>query len=131
MHHDTSTEMHHDYQVLLQILNFATVISTGLMIWKGLGIVTNTESPIVVVLRSVVSFTRQRVASTHKLRINRKVVCQSKRGGIVLSIICEFRYQSKRKRKEWMDEEKVEMGVKGEEKREREREKISGLIIST
>jgi len=36
--------------VLLQILNFATVISTGLMIWKGLGLVTNTESPIVVVL---------------------------------------------------------------------------------
>jgi len=38
-------------QVLLQILNFASVIASGLMIWKGLGIVTNTESPIVVVLR--------------------------------------------------------------------------------
>jgi len=36
--------------LLLQVLNFATVISTGLMIWKGLGLVTNTESPIVVVL---------------------------------------------------------------------------------
>ena len=36
--------------VLLQILNFASVIASGLMIWKGLGLVTNTESPIVVVL---------------------------------------------------------------------------------
>lgn len=32
-------------------MNFAMVISTGLMVWKGLGLVTNTESPIVVVLR--------------------------------------------------------------------------------
>jgi len=37
-------------QVALQILQFASVISTGLMMWKGLGLVTNTESPIVVVL---------------------------------------------------------------------------------
>ncbi|KAH8833880.1 signal peptidase complex catalytic subunit SEC11 [Flagelloscypha sp. PMI_526] len=37
-------------QVLLQVLNFANVIASGLMIWKGLGIVTNSESPIVVVL---------------------------------------------------------------------------------
>jgi len=37
-------------QILLQILNFATVIASGLMIYKGLGIVTNNESPIVVVL---------------------------------------------------------------------------------
>ncbi|CUA75618.1 hypothetical protein RSOLAG22IIIB_05983 [Rhizoctonia solani] len=36
--------------VLLQIMNFAMVISTGLMVWKGMGLVTNTESPIVVVL---------------------------------------------------------------------------------
>jgi len=36
--------------VLLQILNFASVIASGLMIWKGLGLLTNTESPIVVVL---------------------------------------------------------------------------------
>ncbi|TEB25509.1 signal peptidase complex catalytic subunit SEC11 [Coprinellus micaceus] len=36
--------------VLLQVLNFASVIASGLMIWKGLGIVTNSESPIVVVL---------------------------------------------------------------------------------
>lgn len=38
-------------QVLLQVLNFASVLATGLMIWKGLGLVCNTESPIVVVLR--------------------------------------------------------------------------------
>ncbi|KAF8323879.1 putative signal peptidase [Clavulina sp. PMI_390] len=37
-------------QILLQILQFATVIATGLMMWKGLGLITNTESPIVVVL---------------------------------------------------------------------------------
>lgn len=35
---------------LLQVLNFASVLATGLMIWKGLGIACNTESPIVVVL---------------------------------------------------------------------------------
>ncbi|KAG8981662.1 Signal peptidase complex catalytic subunit [Tulasnella sp. 427] len=37
-------------QVMLQVLNFATVIATGLMIWKGLGLALNNESPIVVVL---------------------------------------------------------------------------------
>ncbi|KAJ7326348.1 hypothetical protein DFH08DRAFT_337675 [Mycena albidolilacea] len=36
--------------VLLQTLNFASVIASGLMIWKGLGLITNSESPIVVVL---------------------------------------------------------------------------------
>lgn len=44
-----------DIQVLLQLLNFASVIASGLMIWKGLGLFFNTESPIVVVLRSVLS----------------------------------------------------------------------------
>lgn len=38
-------------QVLLQMLNFASVLASGLMMWKGLGLITNTESPIVVVLR--------------------------------------------------------------------------------
>lgn len=38
-------------KVLLQVLNFASVIASGLMIWKGLGLITNSESPIVVVLR--------------------------------------------------------------------------------
>ncbi|KAI6145106.1 hypothetical protein BKA82DRAFT_4170114 [Pisolithus tinctorius] len=36
--------------LLLQLLNFASVIASGLMIWKGLGLFFNTESPIVVVL---------------------------------------------------------------------------------
>ncbi|KAI0772947.1 hypothetical protein BD413DRAFT_473757 [Trametes elegans] len=36
--------------VLLQVLNFTSVLASGLMIWKGLGLLTNTESPIVVVL---------------------------------------------------------------------------------
>jgi hypothetical protein len=37
-------------QILLQLLNFATVISSGLIAWKFLSIVTNSESPVVVVL---------------------------------------------------------------------------------
>ena len=41
-------------QALLQALNFANVIASGLMMWKGLGLICNTESPIVVVLRWVV-----------------------------------------------------------------------------
>ncbi|KAH9934223.1 uncharacterized protein B0H18DRAFT_980083 [Fomitopsis serialis] len=36
--------------VLLQVLNFIQVLGSGFMMWKGLGLVTNTESPIVVVL---------------------------------------------------------------------------------
>jgi len=37
-------------QVYYQVLNFGMIISTALMIWKGLMVVTNSESPIVVVL---------------------------------------------------------------------------------
>ncbi|KAG1678929.1 Signal peptidase complex catalytic subunit SEC11A [Nymphon striatum] len=37
-------------QVLYQVLNFGMVVSSALMIWKGLMIVTGSESPIVVVL---------------------------------------------------------------------------------
>lgn len=47
-------DTHRFAQVLLQVLNFASVLTTGLMIWKGLGLVCNTESPIVVVLRCAV-----------------------------------------------------------------------------
>ncbi|GAA5883103.1 hypothetical protein JCM8547_004050, partial [Rhodosporidiobolus lusitaniae] len=36
--------------VLIQALNFAMVLSTALMMWKGLSVVCNTESPVVVVL---------------------------------------------------------------------------------
>ncbi|GAA6061313.1 hypothetical protein JCM10212_005427 [Sporobolomyces blumeae] len=36
--------------VLTQALNFAMVLSTALMMWKGLSVACNTESPIVVVL---------------------------------------------------------------------------------
>lgn len=36
--------------VLLQVLNFMSVLASGFMMWKGLGLLTNTESPIVVVL---------------------------------------------------------------------------------
>ena len=53
-------------QILLQILQFASVIATGLMMWKGLGLVTNTESPIVVVLRCIV-FARGQTSS-HNLK---------------------------------------------------------------
>lgn len=37
-------------QLLSQVLNFALILSTAFMIWKGLGISSNSPSPIVVVL---------------------------------------------------------------------------------
>ena len=37
-------------QILYQVLSFAMVISTALMIWKGLIIATGSEAPIVVVI---------------------------------------------------------------------------------
>ena len=52
-------------QALLQALNFCNVIASGLMMWKGLGLLTNTESPIVVVLRYLVP--------TH--RLPRRCIC--------------------------------------------------------
>ncbi|KAK8726128.1 hypothetical protein OTU49_010384 [Cherax quadricarinatus] len=37
-------------QLFYQVLNFAMIVSSALMIWKGLMVVTGSESPIVVVL---------------------------------------------------------------------------------
>ncbi|TPX54145.1 hypothetical protein PhCBS80983_g06028 [Powellomyces hirtus] len=37
-------------QLAQQTLNFCLIVSSALMIWKGLSVVTNSESPIVVVL---------------------------------------------------------------------------------
>uniref|UniRef100_T1ISQ2 Signal peptidase complex catalytic subunit SEC11 n=1 Tax=Strigamia maritima TaxID=126957 RepID=T1ISQ2_STRMM len=37
-------------QLIYQVLNFGTIVSSALMIWKGLMVVTGSESPIVVVL---------------------------------------------------------------------------------
>ena len=37
-------------QTLMQVLNFALVLSTAFMLWKGLSVVTDSPSPIVVVL---------------------------------------------------------------------------------
>jgi len=37
-------------QLVAQVLNFALVLSTAFMLWKGLGVITNSASPIVVVL---------------------------------------------------------------------------------
>jgi hypothetical protein len=37
-------------QFAAQILNFALVLSTAFMLWKGLSVVSNSPSPIVVVL---------------------------------------------------------------------------------
>ncbi|KAL1311435.1 hypothetical protein AAFC00_001596 [Neodothiora populina] len=37
-------------QLATQVLNFALVLSTAFMLWKGLSIVTDSSSPIVVVL---------------------------------------------------------------------------------
>lgn len=38
-------------QLLYQVLNFGMIVSSALMIWKGLMFATGSESPIVVVLR--------------------------------------------------------------------------------
>uniref|UniRef100_A0A8D3DBH8 Signal peptidase complex catalytic subunit SEC11 n=1 Tax=Scophthalmus maximus TaxID=52904 RepID=A0A8D3DBH8_SCOMX len=43
-------------QLYYQVLNFGMIVSSALMIWKGLMVVTGSESPIVVVLRK--NFTR-------------------------------------------------------------------------
>ena len=40
-------------QLYYQVLNFAMIVSSALMIWKGLIVLTGSESPIVVVLRWV------------------------------------------------------------------------------
>lgn len=42
--------LHHPRQTALQILNFALVLSTAFMLWKTLSILSNSPSPIVVVL---------------------------------------------------------------------------------
>jgi len=34
-----------------QLLSFLLIVSSALVIWKGLALATNSESPIVVVLR--------------------------------------------------------------------------------
>lgn len=39
------------FQLYYQVLNFAMIVSSALMIWKGLIVLTGSESPIVVVLR--------------------------------------------------------------------------------
>jgi signal peptidase len=38
-------------QILLQVISFGLIVSSALMIWKTLMVVTGSESPIVVVLR--------------------------------------------------------------------------------
>ena len=37
-------------QLLSQVLNFALILSTAFMLWKGLSVATDSPSPIVVVL---------------------------------------------------------------------------------
>ena len=41
------------FQLYYQVLNFGMIVSSALMIWKGLMVYTGSESPIVVVLRLV------------------------------------------------------------------------------
>lgn len=45
-----STLLHHPRQSLIQVLNFALVLSTAFMLWKTLSILSDSPSPIVVVL---------------------------------------------------------------------------------
>ena len=46
----TSVRMH-----IRQILTVASIFSTAYMLWKGLGVLVNTESPVVVVLSESMS----------------------------------------------------------------------------
>ncbi|KAG8001423.1 Signal peptidase complex catalytic subunit SEC11A, partial [Nibea albiflora] len=48
-------------QLYYQVLNFGMIVSSALMIWKGLMVVTGSESPIVVVLRGDLLFLTNRV----------------------------------------------------------------------
>lgn len=41
-------------QLTFQALNLAMIVFSALMIWKGLMVVTKSESPVVVVLRYIV-----------------------------------------------------------------------------
>lgn len=45
-----SSNLSNTRQSLAQILNFALVLSTAFMMWKGLSVLSNSSSPIVVVL---------------------------------------------------------------------------------
>lgn len=45
-----STFLANPRQSLAQVLNFALVLSTAFMMWKGLSVITDSPSPIVVVL---------------------------------------------------------------------------------
>ncbi|KAL2863667.1 signal peptidase complex catalytic subunit SEC11 [Aspergillus lucknowensis] len=45
-----SSSLSNTRQTLAQVLNFALVLSTAFMLWKGLSVVTSSSSPIVVVL---------------------------------------------------------------------------------
>jgi signal peptidase len=45
-----SAQFNNYRQTLTQALNFALVLSTAFMMWKGLSVATNSSSPIVVVL---------------------------------------------------------------------------------
>ncbi|KAL4810017.1 signal peptidase complex catalytic subunit sec11 [Aspergillus unguis] len=45
-----SSNLSNTRQSLAQVLNFALVLSTAFMLWKGLSVVTASSSPIVVVL---------------------------------------------------------------------------------
>lgn len=52
-------------QLTYQALNLAMVVFSALMIWKGLMVVTGSESPVVVVLRYVSVLQRARVCLLH------------------------------------------------------------------
>lgn len=44
------TFLYFKFQFIYQVLSFGMIVSSALMIWKGLMVVTGSESPIVVVL---------------------------------------------------------------------------------
>jgi signal peptidase len=53
---DLRTVNSFDWQYIQQIIHFGLIVASALMIWKSLMVITNSESPIVVVLRFYPSY---------------------------------------------------------------------------
>ena len=56
-------------QLYYQCLNFAMIVSSALMIWKGLMVVTGSESPIVVVLRYRIQYLKCKIFLNSKSKL--------------------------------------------------------------
>lgn len=68
-HRQTLTTDHLWPQLVYQVLNIGMIVSSALMIWNGLKVVTNSESPIVVVLRYTTSTATPFQITTNAVRL--------------------------------------------------------------